>query len=93
VWETNSKGTIKRSIQIMLLILEMLSFSGCDTLSERDQETSGPVKFANRNDCSAIFEPLENSSQHALIKNDYPEERIVIALNFEIGSVFEGENE
>ncbi|MDR2372007.1 MAG: insulinase family protein [Puniceicoccales bacterium] len=84
---------VKRSIQFILLILEMLHFSGCGTLSKKDQDVSDPVKFEIRNDSSVIFGRLENGFQYALMKNDYPEERIVTALNFEIGSAFEEENE
>jgi zinc protease len=69
----------------------MLYISGCSTL--KDRGTSVPAKFEIRNDSDVIFGCLENGFRYALMKNRYPEERIVTALNFEIGSAFEEENE
>ncbi|MDR2812271.1 MAG: insulinase family protein [Puniceicoccales bacterium] len=83
----------KRSIQFILPILGLLHFSGYGASSQRDQEVSIPVKFEIRNDPNIVFGRLDNGFQYALMKNNYPEERIVTALDFEIGSVFEEENE
>jgi zinc protease len=84
---------VKKSIQFVLLISVMLHFSGCNILPKNNRGASAAVKFEIRNDPNVIFGRLENGFRYALMKNAYPEERIVTALNFAIGSAMEEENE
>jgi zinc protease len=83
---------VKKSTQL-LLILGMLHFSGCDTLPKNDRGDSAAVNSEVRNDPNIIFGRLENGFQYALMKNAYPEERIVTALSFAVGSAMEEEKE
>jgi zinc protease len=84
---------VKKLIQFIPFILGMLHFSGCGTLSKKDQGTSVPVKVEIRNDPNVKLGQLKNGIQYALMKNDRPEGRIFASLNFDIGSAYEEKDE
>ncbi|MDR0590915.1 MAG: insulinase family protein [Puniceicoccales bacterium] len=50
-------------------------------------------KFEIKNDPRITFGQLENGFRYALMKNAYPEKRIALALNFDVGSAMEEDHE
>ncbi|MDR1303013.1 MAG: insulinase family protein, partial [Puniceicoccales bacterium] len=59
------------------------------------QAEAGKVaeKFAIKDDPRITFGQLENGFRYALMKNAYPEKRIALALNFDVGSAMEEDRE
>ncbi|MDR1435524.1 MAG: insulinase family protein [Puniceicoccales bacterium] len=82
----------RKFIQFILL-LGMFFFYGCDSFLKENQSISASEKFEIKNDPNIVFGKLENGFQYALMKNAYPEERILTALNFNVGSAMEEERE
>jgi zinc protease len=84
---------VKISAQFIPLILGMLHFSGCSTLSKKDQEASAPIKVKIQDDPNVKFGQLKNGIRYALMKNNRPEGHIFTSLIFDVGSACEEENE
>jgi zinc protease len=51
------------------------------------------AKFEIKDDPRIVFGQLENGFRYALMKNAYPEKRIALALNFDVGSAMEEDRE
>ncbi|MDR2806595.1 MAG: insulinase family protein [Puniceicoccales bacterium] len=85
----------------ILFLPGIFFFHGCD-FSPKEvssipfslKKTSGTlVDFPLRHDPQIIFGQLDNGFHYALMRHTYPEKRVAMALNFDVGSAMEENHE